>query len=146
MLRTNTPTVVTPPASAAAVSLSISSSGARWLPKWICGSTTPGKTTLPRASTSAWAGPRSSPMATIFPSLTPTSAANTPWPGRTIRPPDTFRSSMEAVLVNGAFLHHQAHLAQRRNIPQRVAVHHDDVGQLSRLQRPEAVRLLQQLG
>src|SRR5215213_6250084 len=59
----------------------------------MCGSTMPGSTTLPRASSTSSAVPRSSPSETMRPAEIPTSAATCPTPGMTSVPRRTIRSS-----------------------------------------------------
>src|SRR5947209_6246399 len=72
--------VVTPPTAALGVSEAMSSDRGRKLPGWVCGSTSPGRTYCPMASSVSCAGGRVPGAATAAtrPSAMPTSAGNVP--------------------------------------------------------------------
>src|SRR5215212_5481506 len=94
--------VVTPPTAALRVSERMSSARGRKLPGCVWGSTRPGSTWRPLASSVARAG-GSSPgraIAAILPSATPTSAAKMPQVVTSV-PPTTAVSSMAGLPIGG---------------------------------------------
>src|SRR3954470_1723158 len=114
--------VVTPPTAALRVSERMSSTRGRKLPGWVCGSTRPGSTWRPLASSVARAG-ASSPgraIAAILPPAMPTSAAKVQ-PGVTSVPPTTAVSSIAGLPVGGPETGPSANLDLFFDEPRRLA-------------------------